>query len=996
MPPSSTHHIGVPMATIPWNLALCLSLYFSIFLIQTRVLVALDPFSEALLGLKSELVDASNSLHDWAVPSKQNSSSAGTISACSWSGITCTKNSSMIIGLDISQKNLSGSVSGNHIKVLIHLVDLNLSSNSFSGELPAEMLTSLTNLRSLDISRNNFNGSFPDGISAIQHLVILDAFSNSFSGPLPAEAARLKNLKILNLAGSYFEGPIPKEFGSFQSLEFLHLAGNWLSGEIPIELGNLRTVTHMEIGYNLYQGSVPWQLGNMTKLEYLDIAQANLSGSVPPYLGNLTHLQSLFLFSNRLSGSIPNRLGNATLLESIDLSVNLLSGSIPESFAALKNLRLLSLMYNDMTGSIPEGIAELPSLDSLFIWNNRFSGALPQSLGRNSQLKSVDVSTNAFEGVIPAGLCAGGKLAKLMLFSNRFTGGLSAVLSNCPSLVRLRIEDNSFSGVLPLQFGGVLKNVTYVDVSRNQFTGGIPDDIYKAEKLQYFNISHNPGLGGRIPEKLWSLPLLQNFSAASCNISGNIPPFESCKSVSVIELSGNHLSGRIPNGIFSCRVLEKLDLKKNRLMGTIPPELANLYSLSILDLSYNGFTGPIPEKLGNSSSLVLLNMSFNNISGSIPSSGALRLMGANAFVGNPNLCGAPLPQTCADSKAFVHVGGLGFGSKGAEKLTWVLLLCSGIVLLIVISVSAVLYTRKCSEGQWRMVSFTGLPQFTVSDVLRSLSCYRDSTEFVSHSSALFSKAVLPTGISVAVKKIELNKNRTGEVLEFITQMGNARHRNLVRLLGYCSNKKVVYLLYDCLANGNLGEKIGMKRDPAISTWAAKYKVVVAIARGLCFLHHDCHPAIPHGDLRSSNIMFDENMEPHLGEFGIKRLLQMNGGGSAPGKVSKIGSVLNTGEPDTIVEEEIYSDIYSFGELLLEILTNGRLITAEGSIQSKPRDTILREIYDENEGGVAEESREEIKLVLEVAVLCTRSMPSDRPSMEDALRLLSGLRPHRKQ
>lgn len=104
----------------------------------------------------------------------------------------------------------------------------------------------------------------------------------------------------------------------------------------------------------------------------------------------------------------------------------------------------------------------------------------------------------------------------------------------------------------------------------------------------------------------------------------------------------------------------------------------------------------------------------------------------------------------------------------------------------------------------------------------------------------------------------------------------------------------------------------------------------------------------------------------------------------------------TGEPDTIVEEEIYRDIYSFGELLLEILTNGRLITAGGSIQSKPRDTILREIYDENEGGVAEESREEIKLVLEVAVLCTRSMPSDRPSMEDALRLLSGLRPHRKQ
>ncbi|XXG42445.1 hypothetical protein AAC387_Pa01g2727 [Persea americana] len=62
-------------------------------------------------------------------------------------------------------------------------------------------------------------------------------------------------------------------------------------------------------------------------------------------------------------------------------------------------------------------------------------------------------------------------------------------------------------------------------------------------------------------------------------------------------------------------------------------------------------------------------------------------------------------------------------------------------------------------------------------------------------------------------------------------MGNARHRNLVRLLGYCSNKKVVYLLYDCLANGNLGEKMEMKKDHAISTWAAKYKDVIGIAGG---------------------------------------------------------------------------------------------------------------------------------------------------------------------
>ncbi|KAL5164966.1 putative MYST-like histone acetyltransferase 1 [Glycine soja] len=85
--------------------------------------------------------------------------------------------------------------------------------------------------------------------------------------------------------------------------------------------------------------------------------------------------------------------------------------------------------------------------------------------------------------------------------------------------------------------------------------------------------------------------------------------------------------------------------------------------------------------------------------------------------------------------------------------------------------------------------------------------------------------------------------------EFIIRLGNARHKNLVRLLGFCHNPHLVYLLYDYLPNGNLAEKMEMKWD-----WAAKFRTVVGIARGLCFLHHECYPAIPHGDLKASNIV----------------------------------------------------------------------------------------------------------------------------------------------
>uniref|UniRef100_A0A6N2MSU6 Protein kinase domain-containing protein n=1 Tax=Salix viminalis TaxID=40686 RepID=A0A6N2MSU6_SALVM len=378
-----------------------------------------------------------------------------------------------------------------------------------------------------------------------------------------------------------------------------------------------------------------------------------------------------------------------------------------------------------------------------------------------------------------------------------------------------------------------------------------------------------------IPAKTWSSPLLQNFSASACNISGNLPPFHSCKSVSVIELHTNNLAGSVPGSVSDCQALRKMDLAFNKFTGHIPRDLASLPCLSILDLSHNNFSGPIPTKFGASSSLVLLNVSFNDISGSIPSKD-------------------------------VYIDGRG------------------------------------SQGQWKMVSFSGLPRFTANDVLRSFSS-TESMEAVPAESSSVCKAVLPTGITVSVKKIALETKRMKKATEFMTRLGVARHRNLIRLLGFCYNKQLAYVLYDYQPNGSLAEKISLKRD-----WMAKYRLVSGIASGLCFLHHDCYPAIPHGDL----------------------------------KLSELSSVM---------KEELCMDTYKFGEIVLEILTNGRLGNSGGSKQSKPKEVLLREIYSENQTGSADAMQEEIKLVFEVVLLCMRSNPSDRPSMEDALKLLSGVK-----
>ncbi|KAH9622944.1 hypothetical protein KSS87_016691 [Heliosperma pusillum] len=916
----------------------CLNLVIFASIAIPLVLGASDVYSDALLSLKSELVDHYNGLGDWFLPSGEDPTAA--IAACSWSAVSCNNNSTMVIGLDLSGRGLSGQLSGKYFDVFDDLVTLNLSHNQFSGPFPVSVFN-LTNLRSLDISRNSFAGHLPNGVSGLKKLVVLNAFSNSFSGTLPVEVSEIESLKVLNFAGSYFSGSIPVQYGNFKNLQFIQLAGNLLGGEIPPDLGKLQTLTHMEIGYNSYQGSIPWQISNMSELQYLDIAGANLSGILPKELSNLTKLESLFLFRNQIQGLLPKELSKLVSLKSLDLSDNFISGEIPESFSELKNLSLLSLMYNEMGGTVPQAIAELPMLETLLIWSNSFTGSLPHNLGINSKLQILDVSTNNFNGSIPPNLCANGMLSKLILFSNRFSGELPLFLSNCPSLVRIRFEDNSLTGPISLDFTS-LPDISYVDLSRNNFTGGVPEGITLGSKLEYFNVSDNFELGGVLPPKIWSLPVLQNFSASSCNISGNIPPFKSCKSLNVVELSLNHFSEDVPESISECQFL------------------------SYVDLSHNNLSGSIPEELGRSSSLQLLNVSFNDISGSIPESNNFKLMDGSAFLGNPKLCGVPLTP-CSNSK------------KVQAEFLWVLILCVTVVALIALAIFGVCYVQKVRKrGQWKMVSFDGLPNFTADDVLKSFN----STEFMETmpyplTSSPACKITLPTGITVLVKKIELSPEKMEVMEDFIVRLGNTRHKNLLRLLGYCYNKDLLYLLYDFLPKGNLAEKINLELD-----WTSKYKIVLGIAQGLCFLHHNCHPAIPHGDVRTSNIVFDESMEPKLAEFGFRFLMQLN-----KGSITSTVSKMQGGQYNTI-KEELSTDIFNYGEIILEMLTNGRVNNVRKNAQRKTKDDVLEEVCKVVGVGKQDSLRKEIDLLLQVALLCINSSASDRPSIEVILKLLS--------
>ncbi|KAM3340616.1 leucine-rich repeat receptor-like protein kinase TDR [Capsicum galapagoense] len=960
----------------------------------------------SLLTLKSSFHDHQNTFNDW--DPTLAFSRPGSHIWCSWSGIKCDKKTNQITSLDLSRRNLSGTIPSDIIN-LVHLHHLNLSGNAFDGPLQT-VIFEFPFLKTLDISHNNFNSTFPSGVSRLKSLTHLNAYSNNFTGPLPEEVVQLPNLEYLNFGGSYFIGEIPKSYGGLTKLKFLHLSGNCLTGPVLPELGFLKQLEHMEIGYQNFTGFVPDEFSFLSNLNYLDISQASLSGNLPVGLGNLTKLETLLLFKNHLFGPIPLSFAKLTSLKSLDLSDNNLSGTIPEGISGLKELTLLHLMNNKLTGEIPQGIGELPNLELLSLWNNSLTGILPQKLGSNAKLQQLDVSSNNLSGPIPPNLCLSENLVKLIMFSNQFIGELPSSLANCTALVRCRIQNNRLNGSIPLGFG-FLPNLSYLDLSKNNFSGPIPSDFGNSVKVDYLNISEN-SFNSELPDNIWSSLTLQIFSASYSGLVGNIPNFKGCRAFYTIELEGNNLTGSIPWDIEHCEKLVCMNFRRNLLTGIIPWEISAIPSISEVDLSHNFLTGTIPSHFANSSTLESFNVSYNQLTGPVPSSGSIfSSLHSSNFIGNEGLCGTVLQKPC-------RTDGLEAGAmevkpqpkKTAGAIVWIMAAAFGIGLFVLIAGSRCFqanYSRRFSAdrevGPWKLTAFQRL-NFTAHDVLECLTM-TDKILGMGSTGTVY-KAEMPGGETIAVKKLwgkhkEAIRQRRG-VLAEVDVLGNVRHRNIVRLLGCCNNNECTMLLYEYMPNGSLDDLLHGKNKDAnlVADWLTRYKIALGVAHGICYLHHDCDPVIVHRDLKPSNILLDGELEARVADFGVAKLIQCDESMSVI--AGSYGYIAPEYAYTLQVDEK--SDIYSYGVVLMEILSGKRSVEPEfgdaNSIVDWVKSKIkikngINDVLDKSAGASCISVKEEMMLLLRVALLCTSRNPADRPSMRDVISMLQEAKPKRK-
>ncbi|KZV46402.1 atypical receptor-like kinase 1 [Dorcoceras hygrometricum] len=519
------------------------------------------------------------------------------------------------------------------------------------------------------------------------------------------------------------------------------------------------------------------------------------------------------------------------------------------------------------------------------------------------------------------------------------------------------------------------------------------------------------GLIGRLPSNtIGNLTELRVLSLRYNALSGPIPSdISSCSQLTDIHLQGNSFSGEVPESFFALNNLLRVNLASNKFSGDLPFGFNSLAKIRTLYLENNQFTGSLPDLLCLSN-LRQFNVSFNGLIGLIPRS--LQKFSAQSFLGT-SLCGGALVSCTKNKISSEAEAGIAIGSA------------FGFVLILLFSLflrrkyksrktiprippspvkpiwahepwnpksiavnreenrsNSIVFGRSPSNEKWKFVMKNGghdgfvffhddEKSFNLQDLFRS------SAEILGKGSLGSTyKAYLDSGFQVIVKRL---KNVIVSEKEFRSKMeevGSLTHENLLPVEGYYYAREEKLVIYEPMSHGSLYSLLhGAKKQPLC--WEVRLKIALGTARGIEHLHSNS-PRTVHGNIKASNIFLTNYYNPRVTEFGLTQLVpsaSTTNGYRAP----EVTDARNITQP---------ADVYSFGVILLELLTS-KSPDEEGIkladwVESVVKDKWTIQVFDP-ELLRYENLEEQMVPLLHLAISCTSQNPEKRPSIAEIVR-----------
>ncbi|XP_052205308.1 probable inactive receptor kinase RLK902 [Diospyros lotus] len=503
-------------------------------------------------------------------------------------------------------------------------------------------------------------------------------------------------------------------------------------------------------------------------------------------------------------------------------------------------------------------------------------------------------------------------------------------------------------------------------------------------------------------------------------LSGEIPPntIGNLTRLRYLSLRSNSLSGSLPSDLSSCTELEKLILQRNQFSGEIPTEFNRLTKLKTLYLENNNLDGSIPE-INSLSKLQKFNASYNKLNGSIPST--LSKFSESSFLGN-DLCGRPL-SPCTDNNgnnlSTGEIAGIVIGSV------------VGLILILVVSI--VIWRKYSAETTPRQVvmapssvpspvkpagsefgsprpmlvkEYSGLRngysgraggrdnelvffgdgavEFTLEALLTASAEVVGKGTFGSTYIAYLGPDV-EAAVPVVVKRLKNVYPSRGEFEDEVEALGELAHENLLPLKAYYYGKQERLLLFDPMPMGSLDALLHGRDRAGAPSWEIRIRIALGAARGVEYLH-SLGPNSSHGNIKSANILLADQYTARVSEYGINRLVSLNLALNLNGYCA----------PEVTDSRDVSpaADVYSFGVLLLELLTgkaptdaiwNDDGFDLPAWVQSVIEERGFFEVFDEELLRFRSRNGVQMAELLHLGIRCSSRQPYNRPAMAEVAR-----------